>query len=139
MCDSSDTGIAEWICPQQDDGLMRCARSLSRKFTDSQMNYLVNKKELLALVDSVRHSRGVSRGHPVTIVTDHRLLLAFMQSLQTNPILIRWQGCLSPLDSTIEYLERVMDCRMVVLFLRSYLCCYSYIVTIAGRYRHSIS
>ena len=69
------------------------------------MNYGVTKKELFAIVDSVRHFRGVLQGHPVTIMTDYRPLLGFMKSLQTNPMLIRWQESLSQLDIIIEQLE----------------------------------
>ena len=69
------------------------------------MNYGVTKKELFAIVDSVRQFREVLQGHPITIVTDHRLLLGFMKSLQTNPMLIRCQESLSQLDITIKYLE----------------------------------
>ena len=84
---------------------MRPARFRSRKFNDSQMNYGVTKKELFAIVDSVRHFRGVLQGHPVTILTDYRPLLGFMKSLQTNSMMNRWQESLSQLDITIEYLE----------------------------------
>ena len=56
-------------------------------------------------MDRVRHFRGVLQAPPVTIVTDHKPLLGFMQSPQTNPMLIRWQESLSQLDTTIEYLE----------------------------------
>ena len=54
---------------------------------------------------SVRHFREVLQGYPVTIVTDHRPLLGFMKSLQTNPMMIMWQESLSQLHITIEYLE----------------------------------
>ena len=103
LCDLSDTGIAGWIGQKQEGGLIRPARFHSRKFNDSQMNYGVSKKELFAIVDSVRHFRGVLQVHPVTIMSDHRPLLGFMKSLQTNPIMIRWQESLSQLNITIEY------------------------------------
>ena len=105
VCNSSDTGIAGWIRQKQGDGLIRPARFNSRKFSHLQMNYGVTKKELFAKVDSVRHFRGVLQGHPVTILTDHRPLTGFLKSLQTHPMLIRWQESLSPLDTTIEHLE----------------------------------
>ena len=83
--------------------------SLSRKFRGSRIHYGVTEQELLAIVESSRHCRGVLPAHPVTIVTDHRLLLGFMISLQTNPKLIRWQVSLSQLDSTIECLKGKMN------------------------------
>ena len=44
VCDSSDTGIAEWIAQTQEDGLIRPTRFHSRKFRDLQMNYGVTNK-----------------------------------------------------------------------------------------------
>ena len=68
------------------------------------MNYVVHKKELFAMVDSVRQFRDVLQVYAVTIVTDYRPLQGFMKSLQTNPMLSRWQESLSQLHTTIEYL-----------------------------------
>ena len=69
------------------------------------MNYGITKKELLAIVDSGRHFRGVLQGHPVTILTDHQVLVNFMNTLQTNQMMIRWQESLSQLDITIEHID----------------------------------
>ena len=69
------------------------------------MNYGITKKELLAIVDSVRHFRRVLQGHPVTILMDHQPLVAFMSSLQTNQMMIRWQERLSQLDITIAHIN----------------------------------
>ena len=89
----------------QDDVIIRPVRFYSKKFHNSQMNYAITKKELLAIVDSVRHFRGVLQGHPVTILTDHQPLVAFMSVLHTNQMMIRWQDSLSQLDSTIEHID----------------------------------
>ena len=105
VCDSSDTGIEGWIAEKQEDGLIRPVRFHSRKFKDLRMNCGVTKKELFAIVNSVRDFRGVLQVHAVTIVTEHRHLRGFMKSLHTNLMLIRWQESLSQLDTTIEYLE----------------------------------
>ena len=51
------------------------------------------------MVDSVRHRIGVLQGHPVSIITDYQPLTAFLKSLQTNPIRIRWQESLSQLGT----------------------------------------
>ena len=87
----------------QDDGIIRPVRFHSKKFHNAQMNYGITKKELLAIVDSVRHFRGVLQGHPVTILTDHQPLVGFISSLQTNQMMIRWQESLCQLDITIEH------------------------------------
>ena len=69
------------------------------------MNYGITKKELLAIVDSVRHFRGVLQGHPVTILTHHQPLVAFMSSLQIKQMMIRWQASLSQLDINLEHID----------------------------------
>ena len=89
----------------QDDGKIRPARFHSKKFNNAQMNYGITKKELLAVVDSVRHFSGVLQGHPVTVLTDHQALVNFMNSLQTNQMMIRWQERLGELDITIEHID----------------------------------
>ena len=100
ICNSSDTGIVGWIGQKQGAGLIRPARFYGRKFNDSEMNYRVNKKELFAIGNCVRHFRLVLQEHPVTIVRDYRSLLGFMKFLQTNPMLIRRQESLNQPDIT---------------------------------------
>ena len=85
--------------------MIRPARFHSKKFNNAQMNYRITKKELLAIVDSVRHFRGVLQWHPVTVRTEQQPLVAFMSSLQTNQMMIRWQEGLSHLDITIEHID----------------------------------
>ena len=101
ICDSSNIGLSVWIGQMQDDGMIRPARFHSKKFYNAQMNYGIIKKELLAIVDSVRHFRVVLQLHSETILIDHQLLVAFISSLQTNQMMIRWQESLSQLDITM--------------------------------------
>ena len=84
--------------------MIRQARFHSKKLKNTQMNDGITEKELLAIVDSVRHFRGALQAHPVTILSDHQPLVGFMSSLQTNQILIRWQARLRQLDITIEHI-----------------------------------
>ena len=58
-CDSSNIGLSGLIGQMQDDGMIRPARFHSKKFNNVQMNYGITKKELLAIVDSVRHFRSL--------------------------------------------------------------------------------
>ena len=69
------------------------------------MNYGITKQELLAIVDSVWHFRGVLQAHPVTILTDHQPPVALMSFLQPNQMTIRWQESLSQLDITMEHID----------------------------------
>ena len=102
---SSNIELSGWIGQMQDDDMIRPGRFHSKKFNNAQMNYGITKKELLAIVDSVRNFRGVLEWHAVTILTDHQPLLAFISSLQTNPMIIRWQESLNQLDITMEHID----------------------------------
>ena len=93
----------------QDDGMISPTRVHSKEFNNVQMNYGITKKQLVAIVDSVRHFTGMLLAHPVTILTDDRPLVAFMSSLQTNQMMIRWQERLSQLDITIEHIDGKMN------------------------------
>ena len=88
----------------QDDGMIRQARLHSKKFYNAQINNAITKKELLAIVDSVRNFRGVLQGHRVTMVIDFLPLVAFMSALQTNQMRITWQESLSQLHITVEHI-----------------------------------
>ena len=89
----------------QDDAMIRPGRFHSKKFNNARMNYRTTKEELLAIIDCVRHFRRLLQRHPVTLLTDYQPLVAFMSSLQTNPMIIRWQESLSQLDITIEHID----------------------------------
>ena len=105
ICNSSNIGLSGWIGQMHDDGIIRPGRFHSKKFNNTQMKYGITRKELLAIVDSVRNFRGVLQGHPVTILTDYQPLIPFMSSLQTNQMIIRWQESLSQLDINIEHID----------------------------------
>ena len=105
ICDSLDAEMAGWIGQKEQDGHIRTARFHGSNFRDSQMNYGVNKKELCAIQDSIKHLRDVLQGHPVTIVTNYKTVTGFLKSLQPNPLRIRWQESQSQLDTTMDHLE----------------------------------
>ena len=105
ICDSSNIGLSGCIGQMQDDGIIRPARFHSKKFNNAQMNCGITTKELLAIVESIRQFRGVLQGHTVTILTDHQPLVAFMSSLQTNQMMIRWQESPSQPDILIKHID----------------------------------
>ena len=43
----------------------------SRKFNSAQSRYTVTQKELLAIVESLKHFRNIVFGHDITVYTDH--------------------------------------------------------------------
>ena len=88
----------------RDDAIIRRVKFNSRKLNNVQMKYGITKKELLGIVASVRHFKGVLQGHSVTMLTGHQPLVAIMSSLQTNQVMSRWSESLSQLDITMEHI-----------------------------------
>jgi len=81
ITDASNVGISGWI-GQKEDGVIRPAAFHSRCLNKGQTNYTTTDKELLAIVDSLRHFRGELQGHKVIVLTDHKPLVTFMTTWQ---------------------------------------------------------
>ena len=77
ITDASNVGLSGWI-GQNEDSVIRLAAFHSRCLNKGQTNYTTSDKELLAIVNSLRHFRGERQGHKVIVLTDHKPLLTFM-------------------------------------------------------------
>jgi len=104
ITDASNVGLSGWI-GQNEVSVIRLAAFHSRCLNKSQTNYTTTDKELLAIVDSLRHFRGELQGHKVIILTDHKSLVTFITTWQDKQIKIRWQQLMSEFDITIEHIE----------------------------------
>src|SRR5437016_2714217 len=104
MTDASNTGIAGWVGQKIND-VIRPAGFHSRKLNPGQVNYTTTDKELLAIVDSLRHFQDQLQGHKITIRTDHQALVSFMKNIQTNQMKRRWQEFMSQFDITLEHIK----------------------------------
>jgi len=85
--------------------VIRPAAFYLRCLNKSQTNYITTDKELLAIVDSLRHFRGELQGHKVIVLTDHKPLVTFMTTWQDKQMKVRWQQVMSEFDITIEHIE----------------------------------
>ena len=85
--------------------MIRPAAFHSRCLNKGQTNYTTTDKQLLAIVDSLRHFRGKLQGYRVMVLTDHKLLVTFMTTWQDKQMNIRWQQLMSEFDMTIKYIE----------------------------------
>jgi len=104
ITDASNVGLSGWI-GQKEDGVIRPAAFHSRYLNKGQTNYITTDKELLAIVDSLRHFRGELQGHKVIVLTDHKPLVTFITTWRDKQMKIRWQQVMSEFDITIEYIE----------------------------------
>jgi len=89
ITDASNIGLSGWI-GQKEDGVIRPAAFHSRCLNKGQTNYSTTDKELLAIVDSLRHFRGELQSHKVIVLTDHKPLATFITILQDKQMKIRW-------------------------------------------------
>jgi len=89
ITDASNVEISGWI-GQKEDVVIRPAALHSRCLNRGQTNYTTTDKELLAIVDFLRHFRGELQGHKVIVLTDHKLLVIFMTTWQDKQMKIRW-------------------------------------------------
>lgn len=68
--DASNIGIGA-VLSQKQDGIEKVIAYFSRVFSKSERNYCVTRRELLAIVDSMKSFRHYLLGQKVYIRTDH--------------------------------------------------------------------
>ncbi|PAA90165.1 hypothetical protein BOX15_Mlig030307g2, partial [Macrostomum lignano] len=88
--DASDIRIGACLGQLQSDGVERPIAFFSRKLRDPEKRYTVTKKELLAIVDAMRHFRHYLIGKKFEVRSDHRALLWLLNQTQATGILGRW-------------------------------------------------
>ena len=76
----------------------------SGKWNSAQQNYPVHEQELLALVETLKHFRGILHGTTFTVRTDHKALTHLMKQKDLSPQQHRWLDVLNEFDFEIEYI-----------------------------------
>lgn len=102
QCDASQVGLGS-VLAQEIDGEEHPVAYFSRLFSRAERNYSTTERELLAVLDSVKHFRGYLDGVKFTIITDH-IALKWLLTLD-NPTgrLARWSTILSQYSFEIEH------------------------------------
>ena len=77
----------------------------SRKFNSTELNYDIYNKEMLAIIDSLKHYRHIFEGlgQQITIYLDHLDLLWFMETKVYNRRQARWAEKLAKYDFVIYF------------------------------------
>ena len=75
----------------------------SHQLTAAQRNYSASELECLAVVEAVDHFALHLLRHRLTVVTDHRALVALFNSTRLNGRLMRWALALQAFDMDIKY------------------------------------
>jgi hypothetical protein len=90
--DAAQYGIGAGLFQEDEHGFLRLIEFWARKLVAAERNYTINDKELLAIVETLKHWRHWLSGskHPVEIRTDHRNLLYFIDKKRLTPRHARW-------------------------------------------------
>ena len=104
--DASGFAIAAVLSQQQQDGTVRPVAYYSRKMNAAEKNYGITDKELLAIVEAVRHWRCYLEGnpHPTKILTDHQSLKWLATKAELNGRQARWVESLSDIEYAVSYI-----------------------------------
>ena len=89
MCDASDTTVGA-VLGQKVDGKHVVIHYASRTLDETQRNYTVTEKELLAIVFALERFRSYLLGSKVVVFTDHAAIRHLMNKKDSKARLIRW-------------------------------------------------
>ncbi|QRW21043.1 Transposon Tf2-1 polyprotein [Rhizoctonia solani] len=105
LTDASDFAILGIHCQPDGSGALHPVAFFLRKLTPAKINYKIYDKEMLAIVESLRHMRPWLLGTltPVSIVTDHRNLEYFMSTRVLNRQQARWSLFLADFNFSLSY------------------------------------
>ena len=103
--DASDYAIGSVLCQSQNKEEKVIAYA-SRKLTKSEINYSVTKKELLAIINFIRHFKHYLWGVEFEVKTDHRSLEYVLKGNQiTSTQFCRWRSELEQYDFKVKYVK----------------------------------
>ncbi|QRV77028.1 Retrotransposable element Tf2 protein [Ceratobasidium sp. AG-Ba] len=103
--DASGIAIGAILSQRGKDGYLHPVAYLSKSYNDAQRNYDTANKELLAIVESLKHWRIYLEGTilPVTVFTDHRNLERWKNAEIFNRRHARWHMELASFNFEIHY------------------------------------
>ncbi len=103
--DASDYVSAGVLSQYGDDGIMRPVAFFSKKHSNTECNYEIYDKELLAIIRCFEEWRPELEGCelPVKILTDHKNLEYFTTTKMLNRRQARWSEFLSRFNFRIQY------------------------------------
>jgi hypothetical protein len=108
--DASDTGLGSALFQGELNGsTFRLLGFRSRVLTAAERAYAATKREMLALVDALRHFRHMLAGVHFHVYTDHKALTFLHSQKEVSDHLARWWEFVSPFDFTLHHLPGVQN------------------------------
>src|SRR4030095_7025515 len=103
--DSSGFALSGIIC-QPHDGRLHPVAFWSRKCNPAECNYDIHDREMLAIVESMKHWRHYFEGakFPILVRSDHKNLERFMTTKILNRRQARWAEILSGYDFVLDHI-----------------------------------
>jgi hypothetical protein len=104
--DASGFATAAVLSQEQEDGSIRPVAYYSKKMSPAERNYGITDKELLAIVEAVRHWRCYLEGnpYPTKVHTDHQGLQWLNSKADLTGRQARWVEVLSDLEYQLSYI-----------------------------------
>ena len=103
--DASDYALAAILSIQESNQEIHPVAFLSRTFSESEVNYDVHDKELLAVFEAFKSWRHYLEGStfPVTVITDHKNLEYFTTTKLLSRRQVRWSLYLAEFNLVVRF------------------------------------
>ncbi|KAG1391216.1 hypothetical protein G6F58_012766 [Rhizopus delemar] len=82
---------------------------MARSLSQSERNYSVTRRELLAIVFALKKFHKFLYGHHFTLYSDHRALTYLFTSDELNPMMVGWMDTLLSYDFDIIHIPGVQN------------------------------
>src|SRR5258707_5362996 len=107
-CDASNFATGAVLSQQQEDGLFHLIGFMSKSFSDTERNYQIHNKEMLAIMCALEEWRHFLEGsnQKFEIHTDHKNLSYFQEAHKLNHRQARWSLYLSRFDFVLTHKPR---------------------------------
>ena len=102
--DSCLTGGGRYVSQGSKPDKAKVVGFWSSKWSSAQQNYPMHELELLALVEMLKHFRGILHSTKFTVRTDHKALIHLKKQRVLSPRQHRWLDVLNEFDFEIEYI-----------------------------------
>ena len=101
--DASERGVGGVLSQKDEEGFDHPIAYFSRKLLPRETRYSATEKELLAIVNSLKHFDVYLLGQEFTIMTDHSALQFLNRMHNSNHRLTRWALSLQPYSFTVVH------------------------------------